>query len=205
VLRALPVLLVLLAAPAWAQSTQTRTPTADGTDHLTAWSVTAPGAECVNNTDEWNCVNDSSDASYLSWINSNGNMWWEYTDFAISSSAITNIQVVCRGQEGAAEAITIRGWLRVNGNNDLSSGQDLTTAFADYTFTWTTNPEDSAPWEESEVEGGGTNPLQEFGCRCNMTTGETCDIAEASITVTYTAAGGGGTPTHLTMTGVGVQ
>jgi len=179
---------------------QTRVPTATG--FAEGWTGTS-GAPWENLDDTVGACDDNATIAYKQ--NSGGVAYFEYTDFAITSSSVDNVTVNFRCLETIADS-SVRAILRIGGTNYLGSDKALTTSFADLTGVWSTNPRHNAAcvgsadpdacctgagtgtcaWTEEEVEGGGTYPLQQWALEARgMTTGEEVQCTCSSITVNY--------------------
>jgi hypothetical protein len=173
-------------------ATQTRVPTGDGTGA----GYTASGAASV-----WEAVDDpvgtpDDDTTYG--VKADGNSLHELTfaAFAIDASAVNFLQVLFRARLLTGDALTGRAILRVGGNAYTTTAptNNLTDAYDDYTHDYLTNPDTGLAWTEADIEGSGSNPLQEYGVRNQSTgAGEEIRLTQCYATVDYDEAGGGGT------------
>jgi len=110
-----------------------------------------------------------------------------------SSGIIDNITIVARSQmESAGSADGFRIGVRVSGGT-LNYGDDYlpTATWANYTFTWDTNPEDSQAWEWADIIGlyHGVQYYKSGGAK-------TCSISDIEIYVNYQDTGSGGSEFH---------
>lgn len=199
-------LMLLVAAPAVAQ-VQQRLPTSDSATY-NEWTASGGGSKFADVDDTIGA--DDADTTYIS--EAFGGLpsvqAFGFTAFSITSSAITNVQVVAIARQTGANG-QLRGGLRIGVgtvNDYQSAAQALSGSYTTYTFTFATNPQTTAAWTEAEVEGtDGTNPLVEFYVRGQSATSGELRITNAYIVVNYTAAGGGVSPSSvfLPLTGVG--
>jgi len=182
-------------------ASQTRVPT--GTGFAAGWassSATNPWEDC---DDTPGACDDNTTYAYRQ--NSGAIAYFEYTDFAITSSSVDNVTVNFRCME-TIEDSSVRAYLRVGSTNYFGSDKSLTSSYADLTQAWSTNPKHNAAcvgagdpdacctgaatgtcaWTEEEVEGGGTYPLQQWALEARgMTTGEEVRCTCSSLTVNY--------------------
>lgn len=178
------IFLLLFPSCLLAQSTQERIPTGQGV--YDNWDASS-GPEEYQDVDEYQASPGDSDYMYIN--DSIGTQTHTYTDFDITSSSITNVTVYYRCRESSGQT-RARSTLVVNGTpyNDDST-KNLTGSFKTYSYPWTINPDTSVAWTEADVEGVGSNPLEEFGVQNQGTTGgEGVECSQNSILVTYTEA-----------------
>ncbi len=198
--------LLALAAPAAAQ-VQQRLPTSDSATY-NEWNASGGGSKFADVDDTIGA--DDADSTYISKVFGSlpAVQAFGFTAFSITSSAITNVQVVAIARQTGADG-QLRGGLRIGAgpvNDYQSSAQALSGSYTTYTFTFATNPQTTSAWTEAEVEGtDGTNPLVEFYVRGQSASSGELRITNAYLVVNYTAAGGGVSPTSvmLPLTGVG--
>ena len=86
------------------------------------------------------------------------------SNFAVFTleSPVAAVTVYVRGKSAGSGA-KIAGGIRVNGTWYWGTQTNFGTSFAEYAFTWSENPNTSAPWVVADVNGSGPNPLQAFG------------------------------------------
>lgn len=140
---------------------QNRLPTGDGAS--TQWTP--------NTGTRWEACDDpigspDNDTTYISSASPNQRNLFTFTAFSFSSDSVNNVALKFRARLNPIGAGTMRAVLRVNGT-DYFVSQALTNSYADYTATWTTNPNTGNTWLEADVFGTGSNPLQQFGVDSN--------------------------------------
>lgn len=196
--RLLLILWLFLAPSLMAQSTQERLPTGQGT--YDNWAGDPEAVEHLN-VDEYQASPNDSDFMYKA--DSVGVQTHTFTAFDITSASITNVTVYFRCRESAGET-EARAYLYVNGTGYAAGvTEDLTGSFANYSYAWTDNPDTSSAWTEADVEGAGSNPLEEFGVQNQATVAsEEVECSQNSILVTYTEAAAGGA-NRMLLLGVG--
>lgn len=191
----LSLLLILLWLSTSFAATQDRLPTANATD--SNWTYSGSTSGCTSDATKWACVDDpigshDSATTYVYRQTSNSNQMFEYTDFNINSTAITNIILTYICQYTGGDGLNIVARIQVNGTEYTGTADAITTSWASYSNTWTTNPNTSLAWTEADVEGTGAAPLQEFGINpTSIVAGEEAQCTQVYITVTYDA-----TPTN---------
>jgi Tfp pilus assembly protein PilX len=141
---------------------QTRVPTGDG-DISGTWNTSA----------YWDDVDETTpnDADYVTGTTSGGGyLMFTFSPFTISSSAaISSLTVYVRALKVSSSGSSdIRPYIKVNGTRYYpTSGNNPATSFTTYSYSWTTNPKTGAPWTVADINGSGTNPLQQFGVYSN--------------------------------------
>lgn len=130
----------------------------------------------------------NDDTDYM-FITVNGDHYINHVDFAIDSSAIAKVTMFMRARMTTGAA-SLFPYLRVNGTDYIGSGNALSTSYADYTEDWTTNPDTAASWLEADVEGSGSNPLEQFRVNTTGIGAEEMRVTQIYLEVDYTAAGG---------------
>jgi hypothetical protein len=136
---------------------QTRVPTADG-DTSGTWN-TAP---------LWSQVDETTpdDSDYFTGSGSSGgHQLFTFSPFSVPSGAlISNITVYFRARDDSSGTNNIHASIKVNGTEyDASTSQSPGSSFSTYSYVFTTNPNTSSPWTVDDVNGTGSNPLQQFG------------------------------------------
>ncbi len=115
----------------------------------------------------WDEVNDYPDTTtYLTHGTSAGNLVFGFSAFTVpTNSVINHVRVRWYGNKTTTSTVSISTRLRVN--STLYSKGTITnianTTPTLYTETWTTNPNTSSAWTVNDVNGSGSNPLQNFG------------------------------------------
>ena len=182
--------MVGLIVVAFADATSPVFPTSD--IQTTSWTAAGAGT-FYSEIDESGAHDD--DTTYIETTTNNVTYVGGVSGITIPDGAtIDSVVVTVVAKEITADAAQR---LRVRSGTSLFScaagTQQLTTSYASYSCTWTTNPADAAAWEEAEIEGGGTNPLTGIGVLSqDIAGGETVRVTQLSVVVNYT--GGGGAP-----------
>jgi hypothetical protein len=128
------------------------------------------------------------DTSYVSETGAFQRQLFTFSAFSISSSAIAFIRIFTRAKYVGSSGI-IRTRLVVGGNEYSSGNNTLTASYTDFANDFLTNPDTAAAWTEADVEGTGSNPIQEIGLRHQA--GDELRCTQEYILVDYTAAVGG--------------
>lgn len=173
-------------------ASQDRVPT--GLGFHQGWSLGA-GSDKVDAVDDPIGTPDD-DTSYIVKADGESTETFTFTAFAIpDGSTIDDLTITIRTKEEAG-GVGIRQALRIDGITYGGSSQFPTGSYADFTFVNTTNPDTGIAWTEADIEGTGTDELQQFGCRNTFTgAGEEVRVTQVYATVNYTEAGGGGRTT----------
>lgn len=165
-------------------ATQTRRPTGNSSARNN-WTASAGN--------KYDCVSDESSSTYVYRQNSDGVQGFTFSAFDISSSAIAKLTMSALMQRTAAGVVYFTPRIVVNGTQYSGSASDPGTTWADMTYEWATNPDTGSAWLEADIEGTGSNPLQEMVLRNSGTgAGEEMQCYDCSLTVDYTESGGGG-------------
>lgn len=134
----------------------------------TADSVTYNAWTASTGTDKYAMVDDPVGSE-------DGDTTYIYTNSQNTSQRFTNLPTLPTGtilgvsvcafyrEEGGAWSGHFT--IGVNGTSYHSSAdpEDVTTTYAEFCYEWTTNPNTTAAWTETDVEGTGSNPLQNWG------------------------------------------
>lgn len=161
--------------------TQMRMPTGDAS---VQWS---PGTNNYDKVDDWPGIPDD-DATY-NYTNVGGNSdYLNFPNFNVPAGAtITNMQIVSRYKKvNAGGAPDVRALLRVGGSTYYSSGHNLVIGgYLTFTDTWSVNPKTGLAWTIDDVNGVGSNPLQQLGYQC-LTYQKTVRCTQSYIKVNFT-------------------
>ena len=161
---------------------QTRVPTSDG-DITGTWN-TAP---------RWDDVDETTynDADYITGT-AVGRCLFNFTAFDVPRDAwdIT-LKIYYRVRDVTSGTNNIRAAIKVNGvyYDTTSTSTDPTTTFTTYSFVYAINPA-TGSWLPSEINGGGTFPLQQFGVYSTDVT-PNIRVSMVYAEATYTTAGMG--------------
>ncbi len=166
-------------------ATQDRLPTGDGT--TTAWTPSS-------GSDHYAMVDDpigtpDDDTTYLETSSTNQKELFTFTAFDINSSSIDKVTVFIRARDTGANTNMIAELLRVNGTDYNASPVPAPLTYTNHTNDWLTNPDTAAAWTEADVEGTGSNPIQQFGVGSGIVT-DALRCTQVYCTVTYTEATG---------------
>lgn len=125
---------------------------------------------------------DDSDYNYRA--DSNATDQFSYTAYALLNAVSVyncTTQIRVKQLAGAAKARTAA---TVNGT--LYTGSTVGDAnWNNFTTIRTTNPDTSAAWLPADVRSTGSNPLQKFGYRANLTTGQTVGVSQCFHSCTF--------------------
>lgn len=159
-----------------------RVPTADG-DVSGTWT-TAP---------RWDDVNKRvvDDATYMTGTSLNATsayMMFTFDAFSIPSGAtISSAILVIRAADVTNGNNNIFARIKVGGNYYNGGSNNPGTSFATYTNSWTTNPKSGAAWTADDINGVGTNALQQIGVYSTDLT-PNIRVSMVNLQVTFTTS-----------------
>jgi len=169
--------------------TQNRLPTGDGSLNFTPF----PASPATN----YDKIDDpigtpDEDTTYIYRSDTNQTDEYTFTAFDITSTSIASITVTARARIAAGSGQTLKVGIQVNLTDYLgATDHAITGSYANYSDTWTTNPNTGSAWVEADVEGTGLSPLERIRVRAlTMTAGDTTYVTQLYMTVNYTAVGG---------------
>ena len=150
----------------------------------TSWIQLGAGDKYLEIDDPVGSPDDA--ASYIYKTDSDGTQG--FIGFpAYSSSSTQKIVLHFRGRAVSGDVL-VRPRLLINGSSYVGTDLPMTASYADYTWELTENPDTSSAWVEADVEGTGSNPIQEVGFEARgMSAGEEVRITQAYETVHYTS------------------
>ncbi|MDD5082865.1 MAG: hypothetical protein PHU08_05770, partial [Dehalococcoidales bacterium] len=137
---------------------ETRAPTGDG-DTSGTW----------NTSPRWDDVDETTpnDADYMTGTtDSGGYQLFTFSAFTIpADSPIADITVYIRAKDVSSGTNDIRPSIKVNGTryNTTASSNNPGDSFTTYSYSYTTNPNTGLAWTVADINGTGSNPLQQFG------------------------------------------
>lgn len=161
---------------------QTRNPTGDGTFTGT-WDGVAGS--------RWTLVDDHPDSAGADLLTHGtttaGRGPFTYSAFTVPTLAyVQSVQVLYYDRKDASQADSWGAYLRVNGvDRAVIDAHNLTNgSWVLRTATATTNPATGAAWTVADVNGTGTNPLQQFGVVATDVS-PACKLASIQLVVNY--------------------
>ncbi len=102
----------------------------------------------------WQCVDEVTADDAVSQVYENSNNWvldqYALTDPPASSCTIVSVTVWCRGMRDQTQG-NIRPAVHVSGSDYYGTSTPLTNSWANYSYTWTTNPSTGAAWTWSQI------------------------------------------------------
>ena len=138
------------------------------------------------------CTGNDGDTTYCYHSATKVNQDCGFTAFSITSSSIDKVTVCCAMRdEGTSAGVKLLMYVGAGSTRYSGGAITTTSSYVTYLFEQLTNPADGLDWEEDEVEGGGTNPLQYIGIRHNDATAAVVRYSALECMVTYTEAGAG--------------
>lgn len=149
-------------AGASAPASQTRRPTGDGAVAGTWITYPITGQPRYAQVDE----EPPSDTDYIYCITATGGYsMYTFPAFTIPDGAtITSVVLEYRARRAAGSGNTdAQASLMVGGTRYNSGRNNVTTTWTTYSYTWANNPRTGLPWTVDDVNGVGTNALQQFG------------------------------------------
>jgi|GEM_PF-1414783 len=91
---------------------------------------------------------------------------FSFSNFSVPvGSTITNLTIYVRAKDVSSGNNAIRPSIQVGGTqyNTVASSNDPGSSFTTYSYAYSTNPQTGAAWTLADINGTGTNPLQQFG------------------------------------------
>ena len=126
-------------------------------------------------------VSDQSDTTGLQVSNPALKETLNLADSTTQSGTITSVTVYCRAKTSSGTTDKFVFVLRTHSSDYESASKFLTTSFAQYNATYTTNPNTSTAWTWADIAA------LELGARAStLGTGNTVSFSEFWIVVTYT-------------------
>jgi hypothetical protein len=177
------ILLVLLGISLAQAVTQTRAPTGDE-----AVSGTWTGSASTRYT----LVDDHPDSAgtdSLTHGTTAGNITFTYTAATIPTGAnISAVRVLYYDQKTASQGATVGARLKVNGTYyNAATHNPANGTWTLRTDEWATNPNTSAAWTVTDVNGSGAAPLQAIGI-VSSDASPTIRLSSIMLEVVYTEA-----------------
>jgi hypothetical protein len=82
-----------------------------------------------------------------------------------TGAAVSNLTVYVRARDEGSGTNEIRPSLKVDGTyyHTTAAASDPGSSFNTYSYAYTTNPNTGAAWTVADINGTGSNPLQQFG------------------------------------------
>jgi len=141
---------------------QIRVPVADG-DISGTWNPTPSSP-----TTRWDKVDETSydDTDYITGTtNSGGYALFDITAFDVpAGSTIEGLTVVIRVRDSTSGNNNIYERIKVNGSYySGATSHNPGTSFTTYSYTWATNPATGSNWTVADINGTGSNALQQIG------------------------------------------
>jgi len=138
--------------------TQLRVPTADG-DTSGTWN-TAP---------TWDDVDETSavDTNYMTGTTDGGGYkLYTFPAFAIPAGAVINdLTIFMRAKDISSGPNNILQSIKVGGTryNTVATSRNPSMSWQTYSYSYLINPATLLPWTVADINGSGSNPLQQFG------------------------------------------
>lgn len=166
-------------------ATQTRVPTGDSSVD-NGWSSSSGTTKAADVDDPVGSPDDDTTYAFKNGANANQLHTFSAATIPGGSTAIT-VNVIYRGRR-TSTSLNINARIRVNGTTyEEGAGTVPGSTYANRTVAWATNPATLAAWTVNDVNGSGTNPLQEFGYANTQTTGtEEARVTQCYLSITYT-------------------
>lgn len=157
-------------------------PSANGDISASGWA--ASGAATL-----WDCVNDpvaSPDDATTIIYNTAAAKYALFTgSFSVPANAVIDyVRIVLRATHPSGTA-QLRARLKIGGTYYDSSDSTIATSYTNYTKDFTTNPRTGAAWTVNDVNGTGSDPLQQFGVYNNAAPGANVIVTQIYCVVSY--------------------
>jgi hypothetical protein len=78
-------------------------------------------------------------------------------------NTISDITVYFRAKKLTTSTANIQGYIKAGGSYSNAGSVNPATGWTTYSATFATNPKTGAAWTVADIDGSGSNPLQEFG------------------------------------------
>lgn len=164
--------------------TLTRVPTGD--------SAVDNGWSASTGTSKWAMVDDpvgtpNDDTDYVFASAANLNQLFTFDPITIPrGSVVVGVSVTFRVRR-TATSVNANPRIRVGGTTYEGATAVPGSTYANRTVDWLTNPKTLLAWTADDINGVGSNALQEFGFANTQTTaGEDVRVTQAYLTVVYT-------------------
>ncbi len=139
----------------WDRYTQTRVPTGDGFTSGT-WD-TAPYWDDVDET-------TPDDLDWMTGVTSPGYRLFTFSPFSVPAGAtIANLTVYFRAKDDGTNPNNLQAGLKADDLYYNGSDNDPGPTWTTYTYSFNNNPNTGNPWSVADINGSGSDPLQEFG------------------------------------------
>lgn len=157
----------------------TRVPTSDS---VAQWTPSS-GVDHYALVDEYPAIND---ADYNYSVTYNAADSFGFTAFAIPAGAtISNVNLRIRAKRNTQNRDLLFG-LKIHGDHWWTGVGISATSFTEYIATWITNPHSEQAWTVDDVNGVGTNGIQEFAYLCGYAVnGDALYVSSAYLEVCY--------------------
>jgi prepilin-type N-terminal cleavage/methylation domain-containing protein len=103
----------------------------------------------------WQCVDEVTSDDDASYVTHDSNSWstdvYALENATHDSCAVSTVTVYCRAKKDSTLG-DVRPTVYVSGNEYNGTQQALTTTWADYSHSWTTNPATGTAWTWIEIE-----------------------------------------------------
>ncbi len=155
-------------------------PTTDDAGH-NAWTASS-------GTDKWAMVDEEvsdGDTTYI--YKSDSESSQRFTNLpTLPAGTILGVSVCYTGKIAAGAGFTGESVIGVNGSSYYGTDDTLSGTYAEYCYEWTTNPDTSSAWVKADVEGSGSNPVENWGVWPeNLGSGDTMRATQAWLKVRY--------------------
>lgn len=107
-----------------------------------------------------------------------------------SGAAVTSLAIYYRAADASSGTNNIGAALKVGGTvyriaNNPDSGYDPGGSFTTYSYSYSTNPKTGSAWTVADINGTGSNPLQQFGvASSDLNPGVQISMVYAQVTYT---------------------
>jgi len=154
-------------------ATQTRRPTGEGP---TEWTPSAG-----NN---WECVSDESDSTYVSATDTTATDVYTHADFDFTGT-VNKLTNFMRIKDTGTNCSFYNGRMIINGSYYYGAVRYGGASFADETYDWLTNPDSSSAWTKDELNGIGTHGVDTYSARAAIGADRTGYISDFGWIVDY--------------------
>lgn len=143
----------------------------------------------------WSCSTGSSRYALVDEESPDGDTTYIYRQESFQFQTFTNLPTLPDGSivsvqvhfNAKVESGDVNGFGRlfVNGTAYNATGQALTGSYANYYSEWTTNPDTGSAWTKADVEGTGSNAIENWGIGANPVSGEEARVSQVYLKVVY--------------------
>lgn len=132
----------------------------------------------------YQCVSDESDATYVYLYEAAGIDYYTYDAFDFTASSINKLSCTVRYKDDGSSYIYSCSFI-INGSYYYGDVKYPGTGFAEYTHDFLTNPDTASAWTKDEMNGIGTHGISDWRLKGDADSGVTVQVSEYALTANY--------------------